>query len=121
MTLPETIQRDVAGKTFGEGKGYAEGVQEYLAYVTESAIKLGVERGLQERESALRKSVLSEVNGNEPVPEREGGTPTRVRVVTDEQIAAMSLTEYDALFDENGHPKPGVQHRNTRGVPLQRS
>lgn len=121
QTLPEAIQQEVAGKNFGVGKGYAEGVQEYLSYLTESAIKLGVERELQARESALRKSVLSEVNGNEPVPEREGGTPTRVRVVTDEQIAAMSLAEYEALFDQNGHPKPGVQHRSTRGIPLRRT
>jgi hypothetical protein len=120
QTLPEAVQKEVAGKTFGEGKGYAEGVQEYLSYLTASAIKLGVERELQARESALRKSVLSEVNGNEPVPERENGTPSRVRVVTDEQVAAMSLAEYDALFDENGHPKPGVQHRSTRGIPLNR-
>lgn len=120
QTLPEAVQKEVAGKTFGAGKGYAEGVQEYLSYLTESAIKLGVERELQARESALRKSVLSEVNGNEPVPERESGTPARVRVVTDEQIAAMSLAEYDALFDQNGHPKPGVQHRSTRGIPLTR-
>jgi hypothetical protein len=64
---------------------------------------------------------LSEVNGSEPVPEREGGTPSRVRVVTDEQVAAMSLREYDALFDENGRPRPGVQHRPTRGIPIQRT
>jgi hypothetical protein len=77
-----------------------------------------VERELQRRESALRKSVLSEVNGDEPVPERESGTPGRVREVTDEQIANMTLQQYEALFDENGHPKPGVRHRATRSVPL---
>jgi len=112
--LPEAVQRDVAGRQFGEGKSWNEGLQEYLSYLIDSVS----EHRYKERESALRKSILSEVNGSEPVPEREGGTPARVRVVTDEQVDAMSLREYDALFDENGHPRPGVQHRSTRGIPL---
>ena len=120
--LPEEIQRSVAGRTFGEGKGQAAGVAEYLQFVSDERTKLKeqeLEREFQRRESALRKSVLSEVNGDEPVPERESGTPGRVREVTDEQIEAMSLKEYEALFDENGAPKPGVRHRSTRGIPLQ--
>jgi hypothetical protein len=117
QSLPENVQRDIAGKTYGEGKPWNEGLQEYLSSLIDSATK----HRLSERESALRKSILSEINGSEPVPEREGGTPSRVRVVTDEQIAAMSLREFDGLFDENGHPRPGVQHRSTRGIPIQRS
>lgn len=116
QSLPESVQREVAGKTYGEGKPWNEGLQEYLASLIDAASK----HRFSERESALRKSVLSEVNGSEPVPEREGGTPSRVRVVTDEQIAAMSLREYEGLFDENGRPRPGVQHRSTRGIPIQR-
>ena len=116
--LPAEIQRDVAGKVFGEGKGQAQGAAEYLQYIVDARTRLEVEKEISRRESALRKSVLSEVNGDEPVPEREGGTPGRVREVTDEQIAAMSMREYDALFDENGHPKPGVRHRATRSIPL---
>jgi hypothetical protein len=115
-TLPEPLQREVAGKTFGEGKTWGEGLQEYMSYLVDSATKLR----LSERESALRKAILSEINGSEPVPEREGGTPSRVRVVTSEQVDAMSLREYEGLFDENGHPRPGVQYRVTRGTPLQR-
>jgi hypothetical protein len=61
---------------------------------------------------------MSEINGDEPVPERDSGTPGRVREVTDEMIAAMTLREYEALFDENGKPKPGVRHRSTRGIPV---
>jgi hypothetical protein len=114
--LPEAIQKEVSGKAFGAGKSHAEGVAEYLSFVVDRAVKLGLDR----RESALRKSVLNEINGDEPVPERDSGTPGRVREVTDEQIAAMSLAEYDALFDENGRPKPGVRHRSTRGIPIQR-
>jgi hypothetical protein len=114
--LPEAIQKEVAGKAFGVGKGYAEGVAEYMEAVSEARVKLE----LQKRESALRKSLMAELNGDEPVPERDSGTPGRVREVTDEQIANMSLTEYDALFDENGRPKPGVRHRSTRGIPVHR-
>jgi hypothetical protein len=116
-TLPESIQREIAGKAYGAGKSYAEGVAEYMADVSEQRVKLE----LQKRESALRKSLMAELNGDEPVPERDSGTPGRVREVTDEQIAAMSLREYDALFDENGRPKPGVRHRSTRGIPVHRS
>ena len=121
QSLPEQLQKLVAGKTFGEGKGQAAGVAEYLQYLHEEGVKLATEQSVRARESALRKSVLTEVNGNEPVPERESGTPSRVREVTDEQIEAMTLKEYDALFDENGHPKPGVRHRATRGIPLRPS
>jgi hypothetical protein len=112
--LPEAIQKEVASKSFGVGKGYAAGVAEYMEAVSEARVKLE----LQKRESALRKSLMAELNGDEPVPERDSGTPSRVREVTDEQIAAMSLREYEALFDENGRPKPGVRHRSTRGVPV---
>jgi hypothetical protein len=114
--LPETIQRDVSGKAFGVGKTPAEGMAEYMRYIVDKAVELGIGK----RESALRKSMLSEMNGDEPVPERDSGTPGRVREVTDEQIANMSLAEYDALFDENGRPKPGVRHRSTRGIPVHR-
>jgi hypothetical protein len=113
-TLPEAIQKKIGGKTFGAGKGYAEGVAEYVAAIVDEAVELGVSK----RESALRKSVMSEINGDEPVPERDSGTPGRVREVTDEMIAAMTLREYEALFDENGKPKPGVRHRSTRGIPV---
>lgn len=85
-----------------------------MAFIVDRAVKLEQ----QKRESALRKSVMSELNGDEPVPERDSGTPGRVREVTDEMIAAMSLAEYEALFDENGRPKPGVRHRSTRGIPV---
>jgi hypothetical protein len=112
--LPEAVQKEVSGKAFGAGKSHAEGVAEYLSFVVDRAVKLGLDK----RESALRKSMLSEINGDEPVPERDSGTPGRVREVTDEQVAAMSLAEYEALFDENGRPKPGVRHRSTRGVPV---
>jgi len=120
QSLDRSIQEKVGGQTFGAGKSQAEGVAEYLKFVHDESVKLETERERRNIESALRKSVLSEVRGDEPVPERENGTPGRVREVTDEQIAAMSLREYDALFDENNQPKPGVQHRPTRSIPLTR-
>jgi hypothetical protein len=115
QTLPESIQREIAGKAYGEGKTWSEGAVEYVNDVIGRLTELG----WKERESALRKSILSEVNGSEPVPEREGGQPARVRVVTSEQVDAMSLREYEALFDENGQPRPGVLYRVTRGTPIQ--
>ena len=118
QSLDKDLQEKVGGRVFGQGKGQAQGVAEYLQFLHDESVKLAVDREISRRESALRKSVLSEVNGDEPVPERESGTPSRVREVTDEQIEAMSMREYDALFDENGRPKPGVRHRSTRGVPL---
>ena len=117
-TLDPSVQQKVGGRTFGEGKGQAAGVAEYLQFLVEEGTRLGIERELGKRESAVRKSILSEVNGDEPVPERESGTPSRVREVTDEQIEAMTMAEYDVLFDENGRPKPGVRHRATRSIPL---
>jgi hypothetical protein len=118
QTLDRSIQEKVGGQTFGVGKSQAEGVAEYLQFVHAEAVKLGIERELKSNESAYRKAVLSEVRSDEPVPERESGTPGRVREVTDEQIEAMTMREYEALFDENGHPKPGVRHRATRSIPL---
>ena len=79
--LPEAIQKEISGKAFGQGKSYAEGVAEYMAYVVDRAVKLEASK----RESAIRKSVMSEINGDEPVPERDSGTPGRVREVTSEQ------------------------------------
>jgi hypothetical protein len=108
-TLPDQVQKRVSGQQF-------ESVEHYLKVLTDEAVKLEIQR----HESALRKSILSEMNGDEPVPERENGTPSRVREITDEQIANMSLTEYEALFDEHGRPKSGVRHRSTRGIPLRK-
>lgn len=116
QSLPKPVQEEVAGKTYGDGKSWSDGAVEYMAQLVESATK----HRLQERESALRKSILSEINGSEPVPEREGGTPSRVRVVTSEQVEAMSLKEYAGLFDESGQPRPGVRYQVTRGIPIQR-
>ena len=112
--LPEAIQKEISGKAFGAGKSYAEGVAEYMAHVVDKSVELEVRK----RESALRKSMMSDLNGDEPVPERDSGTPSRVREISDFQIPNMSDAEYDAFFDKNGRPKPGVRVNYTRAVPL---
>jgi hypothetical protein len=120
--LPPEVQAEVSGKTFGAGKSYAEGVAEYLDAVTAASIthrlNEAVEREIKRREPALRKALLSETNGQSPVPELDGAQAPSSREITDEQIAAMSLEEYGAYFDEGGRPKPGVRVRLTRGINL---
>ena len=122
--LPPEIQAEVQGKTFGAGKSYAEGVSEYLDAITQAAVSHrlneAVEREIKRREPALRKVVLSETNGSVPTPELDGGPAPSSREITDEQIAAMSLEEYDALFDANGRPKPGTRVRLTRAIDTRR-
>ena len=120
--LPAEVQQQIQGKTFGAGRPYAEGVSEYLDAVTQATISHrlneAVEREIKRREPALRKAWLSEANGSGPTPELDGGPAPSSREITDEQIAAMSLEEYDAVFDANGRPKPGTRVRLTRGIPL---
>lgn len=73
----------------------------------------------KERLPALRARALAEVNGGEPVPDNEGGTPTRQRVVTDDDVRRMPLAEYEQVFDlATGRPKAnsGVIYKATRGV-----
>jgi hypothetical protein len=123
---PPEVQQQVSGKTYGEGKSYAEGFLEYLDAITEAAAEYrakqreseAVEREIKRREPALRKALLSETNGSSPVPELDGALAPSSREITDEQIAAMSLEEYGAYFDEGGRPKPGVRVRLTRGINL---
>jgi hypothetical protein len=112
--LPESIQKDISGKAFGVGKSHAEGVAEYIDYVSEQRVKLE----LQKRESALRKSLMSEVNGDEPVPERDSGTPGRVREVTDEMIAAMSLENTRRCSMRTVAPSQGYATGPPEGSPF---
>jgi hypothetical protein len=118
--LPAEVQAAVQGKTFGAGKSYSEGVSEYLAAVTEASVSHrlndAIEKELKRREPALRKAWLSESNGDQPVPELEGGRASGVREITDEQIGRMTLDEYDTYMDANGQPRPGVRVRLTRGI-----
>lgn len=121
--LPEDIQRQIQGQTFGAGKSYAEGVSEYLEAVHAAAVSHrlneAVEQEIKRREPALRKAWLSESNGTQPVPELDGGRAASVREITGEQVERMSPDEYDTYFDTNGRPKPGVRYRLTeRDIPV---
>jgi hypothetical protein len=111
--FPPAVQAEVSGKQFPT-------FRDYLRAVTDAAIRHGFDDELKRREPALRKAFLSETVGSEPTPEREGGRAPSVREITDEQLARMSLEESDQYLDERGQPRPGVQLRLTRGVPLTR-
>ena len=120
--LDPKVQAEVQGKTYGTGKSHAEGVAEYLEAVHQAALRHGreqdFEQELKRREPALRKAWLSEANGAQPVPELDGGRAASVREITDEQVARMSLAEYDTYFDEAGRPRPGTRVRLTRAIDL---
>ena len=121
--LPVEVQADVAGRTWPGTP--AQGLAAYMRAVTESAIKHGlvpeVEREIKRREPMLRKQVLTEAHGEEPSPELANGTAGGLREVTDEQIDAMTLEEFNEYFDELGRPKSDVVHRVTRGIPIQQT
>lgn len=116
--LPEAVQKDVQGRTYAPGGTPAEGFQAYLAAVHESALRHGLEEEVRKREPALRKVELSSTVGSEQSPELDGGPAQAYREITDAQVAAMTLEEYDRYFDEKGRPRPGVRVRLERGIDI---
>ena len=120
QTLPPEVQAEVAGRNWPGTP--AEGLKAYMEAVVQAALKHGrdveVDKEIKRREPALRKAFLSEANGSAPTPEFEGGAPMSGRRITSEQVASMSLDEFDQYFDTNGRPKPGVQFVDNNGIPL---
>jgi hypothetical protein len=116
-TLPVEVQAEIQGKTY-------DSFSAYIQATVDAAARHGREtyfdQTLKEREPALRKAWLSEANGDQQVPELEGGRASSVREITDEQLARMTLAETDAVLDEFGQPRPGIRLRLTRGIPLTR-
>lgn len=114
-TLPDQVQQEIQGKEYSS-------TADYLRQVHDASVRYDRERYaeevLKQREPALRKAWLSEVNGGAQVPEVEGGAATTGREITDEQIARMSLEESDTYLDERGQPRPGVRVRYTRAINL---
>ena len=114
-TLPDAVQQEIQGKEYAS-------TADYLRQVHDASVRYDRERYaeevLKQREPALRKAWLSEVNGGAQVPEVEGGAATTGREITDEQIARMSLEESDTYLDERGQPRPGVRVRYTRAINL---
>jgi len=53
-------------------------------------------------------------------PELDGGPAQAYREITDAQVAAMTLEEYDRYFDDKGRPRPGVRVQLTRGIDVRR-
>ena len=119
-TLPEAVQRDVQGKTFAPGGTPQEGFQAYLQAVHESAIRHGLEDEVKKRENGLRKAELNGTVGGEMTPELDGGPAASTREITDAQVAAMTLEEFDRYFDDKGRPRPGVRVQLTRGIDVRR-
>ena len=120
QTLPEAVQRDVQGRTFAPNGTPQEGFQAYLQAVHESAIRHGLEEEVKKREPALRKAELNTTVGDEQTPELDGGPAQAYREITDAQVAAMTLEEYDRYFDDKGRPRPGVRVRLERGIDVRR-
>lgn len=66
---------------------------------------------------AVKARVLAEMNGSEPVADSGTGRAPKQRVVTDEEIAQMSIDEWKAIYDvAAGKFKPGVTHRPTNSI-----
>jgi len=111
--LPDAVQREVQGRNY-------DNFQAYLQAVHESAIRHGLEEEVRKREPALRKAELSTTVGEESSPELDGGPAQAYREITDAQVAAMTLEEYDRYFDDKGRPRPGVRVSLTRGIDVRR-
>jgi len=114
--LPTAVQAEVSGKTFAPQGTLEEGFLAYLDAVKDASIKHGFDEEFKKREPALRKAMLSSTVGSESTPELESGRSPYIREITDEQIGAMSLEEYNEHFDERGRPKNGIQVRYTRAI-----
>jgi hypothetical protein len=111
--LPEPVQQEVQGKNY-------ESYQAYLEAVQDAAIRHGISQEVSKRAAGLQKAELSNTVGSEQSPELDGGPAQAYREITDAQVAAMTLEEYDGYFDEKGRPKPGVRVRLERGIDVQR-
>jgi len=111
--LPEAVQREVQGKNY-------DNFQAYLQAVHESRLRHELEDEVRKREPALRKAELSATVGSEMTPELEGGPAQAYREITDAQVSAMTLEEYDHYFDDKSRPRPGVRVSLTRGIDVRR-
>jgi len=112
-SLPEDVQREVQGKQY-------DSFGAYLTAVQDAAIRHGVSEEVSKRSGALAKAGLSQTVGSEMSPELDGGPAQSTREITDAQVSAMSLEEYDRFFDEKGRPRAGVRVRLERGIDVRR-
>jgi hypothetical protein len=111
--LPEAVQLEVQGRNY-------ESFGAYLSAVQDAAIRHGVQEEVKKRSTALQKAELNSTVGGEMSPELDGGPAQTYREITDAQVAAMTLEEYDRYFDDKGRPRPGVRVRLERGIDVRR-
>jgi hypothetical protein len=124
-TQPEEV-REAAAERMGEldpGTPWETGFRKWLdAYVQVRAEHLARQPETQQRAErdvmpAVRARVLAEMNGKEPTADSGSGRAQRVRKITDDDIARMSLEQYMEVWDvENGRPKKGVVYTPTRAL-----
>lgn len=111
--MPEEARAPLYGKTYPGSK--LDGIQAFHQDAVRALAKHEAaqerERWKKDAEPALRKELLSRLNGGEEPPDLGGGGAPGQRVVTDDDVGRMTLEEYDAHFDEKGRPKPGVAYR----------
>lgn len=117
---------EAAAERMGElepGTPWETGFRKWLdAYVQVRAEHLSKQPETKQRAErdvtpAVRARVLAEMNGKEPTADSGSGRAQRVRTITDDDIARMSLEDYMQVWDvENGRPKKGVVYKPTRAV-----
>lgn len=123
-SLPPPVQSvlyDADGTTYkrwAPGGTTAQGIAELVRAAYERGVDVGIKERLPQVKAEVRAAVVRELNGDalegEPSPDTRPGATGGGRVVTDADIGRMTLQEYDALFEENGAPKPGVLYRPGR-------
>ena len=112
-TLPDQVQAEIQGKNYSS-------VADYMQSATEAKVRYDLEQEIKKRQPALTKAQLSATVGAEQSPERDGGPSPGTREITDAEVDAMSLEQYEQYFDRNGHPRNGVRLRLTRGIDVSR-
>lgn len=118
--LPEESRRALAQKDYGADLTARE------AFL-EDVFKAYGEHVLAEARASWNKedraALETEVRGEAALRinlDTGAGTPPGARVVTDEDVARMDLTEYEKYFDERGEPKDGVVYRPTAAAGARR-
>src|SRR5262245_5973316 len=114
--LPPAVQAEVSGRTWAPDGTFEDGFLAYLDAVKDASVKHGLDEEFKKSEPDLHKRLLSETVGSESTPEVQSGRSNYIREITDEQIGAMSLEEYNEAFDAKGRPKNGIQVRYTRAI-----
>lgn len=106
--LPPDVQTEISGKKYGS---YREYLSDVIERTVEHRLTAAKEEWARTERPALLEKAKAELRKGAPTFDVDGGVAPGSKVVTDADIARMSLQEYDALFDERGEPKAGVVYR----------